>query len=58
MLFVGDTVEHDIVGPRTQGMRTALLVADDRRDTSDGGADYVIECLGDVVEVVDRERVA
>ncbi len=58
VLFVGDTVEHDIVGPRAQGMRTALLVADDRRDTSDGGADYVIECLGDVVEVVDRERVA
>ena len=58
VLFVGDTVEHDIVGPRAQGMRTALLIADERRDTSDGGADYVIECLGDVVEIVDRERVA
>ena len=58
VLFVGDTVEHDVVGPRTQGMRTALLVTDDRRDTSDGGADYVIERLADVVEVVDRERVA
>jgi putative hydrolase of the HAD superfamily len=58
VLFVGDTVEHDIVGPRTQGMRTALLVADDRPDTSDGGADYVIERLGEVVELVDQERAA
>ncbi len=57
VLFVGDTVEHDVVGPRSQGMRTALLVADDRTDTADGGADYVIECLGDVVELIDRELV-
>jgi 2-haloalkanoic acid dehalogenase type II len=57
VLFVGDTVAHDVVGPRTQGMRTALLVADDRSDTADGGADYVIERLGEVVEVVDAERV-
>ena len=58
VLFVGDTVEHDIVGPRAQGMRTALLFTDDRRDTFDGGADYVIEFLGDVVELVDAERAA
>jgi putative hydrolase of the HAD superfamily len=58
VLFVGDTVEHDVIGPRTQGMRTALLVADDRRDPSDGGADYVIERLGEVVELVDAERAA
>jgi HAD superfamily hydrolase (TIGR01509 family) len=58
VLFVGDTVEHDIVGPRTQGMRTALLVADERPNTADGGADYVIERLGEVVELVDAERAA
>lgn len=59
VLFVGDTVEHDIVGPRAQGMRTALLVADDRPAMSDhGGADFVIERLGHVVELVDRERAA
>jgi HAD superfamily hydrolase (TIGR01509 family) len=58
VLFVGDTVEHDIVGPRAQGMRTALLVADARpgeRDT--GGADFVIERLGEVVDLVDRALV-
>jgi HAD superfamily hydrolase (TIGR01549 family) len=58
VLFVGDTVEHDVVGPRTQGMRTALLLTDDRTDTADGGADYVIERLGEVVELVDAERAA
>ena len=36
----------------------ALLVADERPDTSDGGADYVIERLGEVVELVDQERAA
>jgi putative hydrolase of the HAD superfamily len=58
VLFVGDTVEHDVVGPRTQGMRTALLVADARPGAPDGGADFVIERLGQVVELVDRERAA
>jgi putative hydrolase of the HAD superfamily len=58
VLFVGDTVEHDIVGPRTQGMRTALLVIDDRPGASDGGADYVIDRLGEVVELVDAECAA
>jgi HAD superfamily hydrolase (TIGR01509 family) len=58
VLFVGDTVEHDIVGPRAQGMRTALLVADARKAvTETGGADFVIERLGEVVDLVDRELV-
>jgi 2-haloalkanoic acid dehalogenase type II len=59
VLFVGDTVEHDVVGPRAQGMRTALLVADERPAVADdGGADFVIERLGQVVELVDRDAVA
>ena len=57
VLFVGDTVEHDVIGPRAQGMATALLVADERLGVPDGGADFVIESLSDVVELVDRERV-
>jgi HAD superfamily hydrolase (TIGR01493 family) len=57
VLFVGDTVEHDVIGPRAQGMATALLVADGRPGVPDGGADFVIESLSDVVELVDRERV-
>jgi putative hydrolase of the HAD superfamily len=58
VLFVGDTVEHDIVGPRAQGMHTALLVADGRPGAADCGADFVIERLGDVVALVDAELAA
>jgi FMN phosphatase YigB (HAD superfamily) len=58
VLFVGDTVDHDIVGPRAHGMLTALLVTDGRSGVPDGGADYVIEHLAEVVEVVDRKRAA
>jgi 2-haloalkanoic acid dehalogenase type II len=58
-LFVGDTVEHDVVAPRALGMRTALLVADARSgDRETGGADFVIERLGQVVELVDGELAA
>jgi FMN phosphatase YigB (HAD superfamily) len=58
VLFVGDTVDHDVAGPRAQGMATALLVADARPGADDGGADFVVERLGEVVELVDRERAA
>jgi len=59
VLFVGDTVEHDIAGPRAQGMRTALLVADARPGAdAHGGADFVIERLGDVIDLVDGELAA
>ena len=44
------------MGPRAQGMRTALLVADARPGAREsGGADFVIERLGEVVELVDGE---
>jgi 2-haloalkanoic acid dehalogenase type II len=60
VLFVGDTVEHDVTGPKAQGMATALLVADARPGTdhtrSAGGADFVLERLGEVLEIVDRAR--
>jgi FMN phosphatase YigB (HAD superfamily) len=58
VLFVGDTVDHDITGPKAQGMATALLVADARPGAPDGGADFVIERLRDVVGLVDRELAA
>jgi HAD superfamily hydrolase (TIGR01509 family) len=58
VLFVGDTVDHDIVAPHALGMSTALLVADARPRADDGGADFVVERLGDVVGLVDREHAA
>ncbi len=57
VLFVGDSPAHDVVGPRDAGMATALLVADARRGVPDGAPDFVVECLGEVVELAMRERV-
>jgi HAD superfamily hydrolase (TIGR01509 family) len=57
VLFVGDSPDHDVVGPRTQGMATALLVADARPGAPDGSPDFVIERLGQVVEIVERQSV-
>jgi hypothetical protein len=39
-------------------MRTALLVADARPGAPDGGADFVIDRLGEVVDLVDGELAA
>ena len=58
VLFVGDSPDHDVAGPRAQGMVTALLVADARPGAPDGSPDFVIERLGQVVEIVEQVSVA
>jgi HAD superfamily hydrolase (TIGR01509 family) len=58
VLFVGDTQSHDIDGPAAMGMATALLVADARTGSEiDTSADFVVERLGQVVEIVEQELV-
>jgi putative hydrolase of the HAD superfamily len=58
VLFVGDSPVHDVVGPQTLGMATALLVADDaRRASADCSPDFVVERLGQVADIVDQELV-
>jgi putative hydrolase of the HAD superfamily len=57
VLFVGDSPAHDIDGPAALGMSTALLVADARPGAPDTGADFVIERLGQVVEIVEQALV-
>lgn len=52
VLFVGDSVGHDIVGPAAIGMRTALLTADAKSAPVDAASDYVVGTLGDVVTIV------
>jgi 2-haloacid dehalogenase len=52
VLFVGDSVGHDIVGPAAVGMRTALLTADAKPAVSDVEPDFVVEQLADVVATV------
>ena len=52
VLFVGDSVGHDIVGPAALGMRTALLTADAQPAQVHVQPDYVVETLSDVVAIV------
>ncbi len=54
VLFVGDSPVHDIVGPQSLGMSTVLLVAEARPGTADCSPDFVIERLGQVVEIVEK----
>lgn len=57
VLFVGDSPAHDVVGPGDLGMTTALLLADARPGAPDGSPDFVVERLGEVVELATRETV-
>lgn len=57
VLFVGDSPVHDVTGPQAMGMLTALLVADARPEAEDCSPDFVIERLGQVVEIVEQEPV-
>jgi HAD superfamily hydrolase (TIGR01662 family) len=57
VLFVGDTPAHDVAGPQAMGMATALLVADTRPRAADCTPDFVVERLGQVVDIVEQELV-
>jgi putative hydrolase of the HAD superfamily len=57
VLFVGDSLSHDVEGPAALGMRTAWLVPDGRRDASDATADFVIERLEQVPALARLEPV-
>jgi putative hydrolase of the HAD superfamily len=54
VLFVGDSPAHDVTGPQLMGMMTALLVADPRPGAEDCSPEFVIECLGQVTEIVEQ----
>jgi putative hydrolase of the HAD superfamily len=57
VLFVGDSPAHDVTGPQAMGMSTVLLVADARPGPEGCSPDFVIERLGQVVEIVEEELV-
>jgi putative hydrolase of the HAD superfamily len=57
VLFVGDSTVHDIEGPAAAGMRTAWLVADAKRGEADPRPDYVIETLGQLVEITAKAAI-
>ena len=52
VLFVGDSVHHDVVGPAALGMRTAWLAPRAGGDLGDARPDAIIHQLGDVLDLV------
>lgn len=55
VLFVGDSLGHDVYGPARLGMRTAWLAPPGRRpDPGPVEPDHVIGSLGEVVDLVGR----
>jgi HAD superfamily hydrolase (TIGR01509 family) len=57
VLFVGDSLSHDVEGPAASGMRTAWLVPERQGDASDATADFVIERLDQVPALVRLEPI-
>jgi FMN phosphatase YigB (HAD superfamily) len=65
VLFVGDSLRHDVEGPAVMGMRSAWLAidapagrgSDARAGRGEAHPDFVIEALGEVLGIVGAEMV-
>ena len=55
-LMVGDWPDRDIKGAKGVGMRTAWAKYGDTFDTKESGADYVLNDIYEVVDVVKKEN--
>jgi putative hydrolase of the HAD superfamily len=55
-LMVGDWPERDITGAATIGMRTAFARYGDTFGTVNSGADYEIDDILELIDIVERER--
>ncbi|MEF3279435.1 MAG: HAD family hydrolase [Elusimicrobiota bacterium] len=51
-IMVGDWAERDIVGAKNIGMITAWAKYGNQFDTKDSGADFVLEDISDLLEIV------
>jgi HAD superfamily hydrolase (TIGR01549 family) len=57
VLFVGDSPAHDVAGPQSMGMLAALLAGEPRSRVEDCSPDFVIERLGQVLNIVEQNFV-
>jgi putative hydrolase of the HAD superfamily len=55
-LMVGDWAERDVVGAKQLGMKTAFARYGDRFDTKDSGADYELNDILELVDIVQKEN--
>jgi putative hydrolase of the HAD superfamily len=53
-LMIGDWAERDVVGGKSLGMKTVFARYGDTFDTQESGADYDIDDVYQLVEIVDR----
>ncbi len=52
--MVGDWPERDIIGAKNVGMKTAFAKYGDTFDTKNSGADYVLEDISDLINIIDN----
>ena len=52
--MVGDWPERDIIGAKNVGMKTAFAKYGDTFDTKNSGADYVLEDISDLVNIINK----
>ena len=52
--MVGDWPERDIIGAKNVGMKTAFAKYGDTFDTENSGADYVLEDILDLVNIINK----
>tara|TARA_Y100001936_G_scaffold222730_1_gene238869 strand:- start:4340 stop:5020 length:681 start_codon:yes stop_codon:yes gene_type:complete len=53
-LMVGDWPERDIIGAKNVGMKTAFAKYGDTFDTKNSGADYVLEDISDLINIINN----
>ena len=53
-LMVGDWPERDIIGAKNVGMKTAFAKYGDTFDTKNSGADYVLEDISDLINIINK----
>jgi putative hydrolase of the HAD superfamily len=55
-LMVGDWAERDVAGAKSVGMKTAFAKYGDTFDTKTHGADYEINSVSELIEIVKKEN--
>ena len=53
-IMIGDWPERDVVGAKKAGIRTAFARYGDTFNTRESGADYDLNDIHELVEIVDR----
>ena len=53
-IMIGDWPERDIIGAKNVGMKTAFAKYGDTFNTLNSGADYVLEDISDLINIINK----